>query len=108
MKIVVLCGGTSTERDVSITSGRKVSKALESNGHQNYSNWEKMKSYYPSNKAPWIDVHQGFYDTNKEYFKKGGGIFEPIPHYEKMFSSFDGCHVSRTHLRWVFIIKKCK
>lgn len=34
MKIVVLCGGTSTERDVSITSGRKVSKALESNGHQ--------------------------------------------------------------------------
>ena len=59
---------------------------LESNGHQNYSNWEKMKSYYPSNKAPWIDVHQGFYDTNKEYFKKGGGIFEPIPHYERMFS----------------------
>ena len=34
MKIVVLCGGTSTERDVSITSGKKVSKALESRGHE--------------------------------------------------------------------------
>lgn len=34
MKIVVLCGGTSTERDVSITSGRKVAKALESRGHE--------------------------------------------------------------------------
>ena len=34
MKIVVLCGGTSTERDVSITSGRKVAKALKANNHE--------------------------------------------------------------------------
>lgn len=34
MKIVVLCGGTSTERDVSITSGRKVANALETCGHK--------------------------------------------------------------------------
>lgn len=34
MKIVVLAGGTSTERDVSIVSGTQVCKALRSKGHQ--------------------------------------------------------------------------
>lgn len=33
MKIVVLAGGTSTERDVSIVSGTKVCEALRSKGH---------------------------------------------------------------------------
>lgn len=33
MKIVVLCGGTSTERDVSINSGYNVCEALRSKGH---------------------------------------------------------------------------
>ena len=59
---------------------------VESNGHQNYSNWEKMKNYYPQSNASWIDVHNGFYDTSKEYFKNGGGIFDSIPHYEDMFN----------------------
>jgi D-alanine-D-alanine ligase len=34
MRIVVLCGGLSNERDVSITSGTGVAKALRSRGHQ--------------------------------------------------------------------------
>lgn len=34
MKIVVLAGGTSTERDVSLSSGTKIYKALKSLGHQ--------------------------------------------------------------------------
>ena len=34
MKIVVLCGGISTERDISIVSGQGVCKALRSKGHQ--------------------------------------------------------------------------
>ncbi len=34
MKIVVLAGGTSTERDVSFVSGKKVYEALKSKGHQ--------------------------------------------------------------------------
>jgi D-alanine-D-alanine ligase len=33
MKIVVLCGGTSTERDISIISGTGVCKALRERGH---------------------------------------------------------------------------
>ena len=34
MKIVVLAGGLSTERDVSITSGSQVAKALKDKGHK--------------------------------------------------------------------------
>ncbi len=60
---------------------------LESNGHQNYVNWDQMKSYFPKNNASWIDVRNGFYYTNEEFFKNGGGIFDPIPHYENMFTN---------------------
>ena len=34
MNIVVLCGGTSSERDVSISSSEKIARALMENGHQ--------------------------------------------------------------------------
>jgi len=34
MKVVVLAGGTSTERDVSLISGSMIFKALKKNGHQ--------------------------------------------------------------------------
>ena len=34
MKVVVLAGGTSTERDVSLSSGSMIYKALKKNGHQ--------------------------------------------------------------------------
>ena len=34
MKIVVLAGGISTERDVSLVSGMGIYKALKSKGHQ--------------------------------------------------------------------------
>ena len=34
MKIVVLAGGLSTERDVSFKTGEMVTKALRENGHQ--------------------------------------------------------------------------
>jgi L-alanine-DL-glutamate epimerase-like enolase superfamily enzyme len=60
---------------------------LESNGHQNYVNWDKMKSYMPYNDKDWIDPNQGFYESNLEYFNKGGGIFDPIPHYEELFKN---------------------
>jgi L-alanine-DL-glutamate epimerase-like enolase superfamily enzyme len=58
---------------------------VESNGHQNYENWNKMQDYFPQSRASWVNVREGFYHTNEEYFKNGGGIFDPIPHYEAMF-----------------------
>ncbi|KAF5067658.1 hypothetical protein DSECCO2_251100 [anaerobic digester metagenome] len=63
---------------------------VESNGHQNYVNWHQMKKYLPQCRASWVDVKDGFYHTNKEYFNNGGGIFDSIPHYEEMFKKTTG------------------
>lgn len=59
---------------------------LESNGHQNYKNWEAMMSYHPRKDAPWVRVNGGVYKMNDEFYQTGGGIFDPMPHYEEMFS----------------------
>jgi hypothetical protein len=59
---------------------------LESNGHQNYRNWNTMMDYHPRKNAPWVDVRQGVYNLDEEYYKTGGGIFDPMPHYEAMFN----------------------
>jgi L-alanine-DL-glutamate epimerase-like enolase superfamily enzyme len=59
---------------------------LESNGHQNYRNWSSMVGYHPRKDASWVHVKGGVYELDKEFYKTGGGIFDPIPHYEQMFS----------------------
>ena len=58
MKIAVLSGGLSTEREVSITSGSLVSKALRERGHQ----------------VVLLDVYMGYEEENcnpEELFNKG-------------------------------------
>jgi L-alanine-DL-glutamate epimerase-like enolase superfamily enzyme len=59
---------------------------VESNGHQNYKNWNAMLGYHPRKDAPWVQVKNGVYELNKEFYKTGGGIFDPMPHYEEMFT----------------------
>jgi L-alanine-DL-glutamate epimerase-like enolase superfamily enzyme len=58
---------------------------LESNGHQNYKNWDSMMDCHPRKNAPWVHVGKGIYELGEEFYKTGGGIFDPIPHYENMF-----------------------
>jgi len=58
---------------------------LESNGHQNYKNWNNMMDYHPQKNASWVKVRQGVYELNDKFYKTGGGIFDPMPHYEEMF-----------------------
>ena len=58
---------------------------VESNGHQNYLNWNSMLNYHPRKDAPWIHTRNGVYELNNEFYQSGGGIFDPSPHYEKMF-----------------------
>lgn len=60
---------------------------VESNGHQNYLNWNSMMGYHPRKDAPWIHIKNGVYELNNEFYRTGGGIFDPIPHYEEMFLS---------------------
>jgi L-alanine-DL-glutamate epimerase-like enolase superfamily enzyme len=58
---------------------------LESNGYQNYKNWGDMMSYHPRKDAPWVKPNNGVYTLDKEFYRSGGGIFDPMPHYEEMF-----------------------
>jgi len=60
---------------------------VESNGHQNYKYWSTMMDYLPRKDSPWVTVKQGVYELNDEYYKTGGGIFDPMPHYEEMFNA---------------------
>ncbi|MBP5197800.1 MAG: D-alanine--D-alanine ligase, partial [Lachnospiraceae bacterium] len=54
MKVVVLAGGTSTERDVSLISGKMIYNALKKNGH----------------KAIILDVYLGYEGDTDDIFEK--------------------------------------
>ncbi|MEI6048068.1 MAG: enolase C-terminal domain-like protein [Bacteroidota bacterium] len=58
---------------------------LETNGHQNYKNWETMKGYHPCKDATWVQAKDGVFELNDDFYAKSGGIFLPSPHYEEMF-----------------------
>ena len=68
MKIVVLCGGLSTERNISFLSGTKVCRALRSRGHQ----------------AVLVDLFMGLEDVEEE----PAALFENLPELEAL--TFDG------------------
>jgi hypothetical protein len=57
---------------------------LESNGHQNYSNWEKMKRYHPCFGASWMETKNGAFHLDKDFYDKSGGILENSSHYAAM------------------------
>jgi L-alanine-DL-glutamate epimerase-like enolase superfamily enzyme len=58
---------------------------LETNGHQNYKDWERMVSYYPDAGKSWTIPQEGLFNLDDEYYQTSGGIFKPSDHYEKMF-----------------------
>lgn len=90
MKIVVLAGGTSTERDVSLSTGKMVYQALCGNGHQ----------------AVLLDVflgyeeggHEDIFSVDKDWAAQINGITEKDPDIEQIKrmrggSGFFGPHV---------------
>lgn len=75
MKVVVLAGGTSTERDVSLISGSMIYKALKKNGH----------------KSILLDVYLGYdgdtdgiFEKDIDWSEKIGAIAEKNPDLEKI------------------------
>ncbi|MDE6642300.1 MAG: D-alanine--D-alanine ligase [Acetatifactor sp.] len=75
MKVVVLAGGTSTERDVSLSSGSMIYKAMKGNGHQ----------------AVLLDVYLGYEGETEDIFRRDvdwaaeiGGISEKNPDLEEI------------------------
>lgn len=58
---------------------------LETNGYQNYANWETMVSYHPCAGAPWTKTQDGVFHLDDDFYSRSGGIFLPSNHYEELF-----------------------
>jgi len=48
---------------------------LESNGRQNYRNWEQMKAAHPMAKASWTEPKDGTFNIDQSFYLHSGGIF---------------------------------
>lgn len=57
---------------------------METNGDMNYVNWDKMKSYHPYFNSSWMEVRNGVFDLNDDFYEKSGGIFSPSKHYDQL------------------------
>lgn len=85
MKIAVVCGGLSNERDVSITSGSCVARALRERGH----------------KVVLVDLFYGFageYNSASELFEREQedlrySVKEETPDVKNMLSDGNGCRI---------------
>ena len=58
---------------------------LETNGHQNYINWDKMISYHPCAGASWTITKNGVFNLSDDFYQKSGGIFLESEHYLNLF-----------------------
>ncbi len=58
---------------------------LETNGHQNYRNWETMRTYLAHPNAAWSTPRAGVFELPADYYAASGGILDPLPHYENFF-----------------------
>jgi L-alanine-DL-glutamate epimerase-like enolase superfamily enzyme len=55
---------------------------LESNGAQNYADWDRLRSYHPLyNKAGFLDPKDGIYQLDDSFYCCSGGIFSHAPYY---------------------------
>lgn len=54
---------------------------LESNGKQNYTDWELQKSYHSMPNASFLDDEDGLFILNEEFYATSGGILKDSPHY---------------------------
>ena len=88
MKIVVLAGGTSTERDVSIVSGTGICTALRQKGHQAV----LVDIFGGVESVDWTDPFPETYDVDRAcaYMKK---FNDQIEEMKKTRRSFFGPNV---------------
>ena len=66
-------------------SGMKIG-VVESNGAQNYVNWEKMKGYVPRKNT---ESDATVYTLDEDFYKNAGGLFELSPHYASLIKEKD-------------------
>lgn len=57
---------------------------LESNGSQNYVNWQKMNSYHTGSHLWETQPQQGIYTVRDLFYEKSGGLFEAGAYYDTL------------------------
>ena len=60
---------------------------MESNGWQNYCNWERMRDALPDRNAPWTKMTGGSVLLDGGFYEKSANIFESLPHYAAVASA---------------------
>jgi len=58
---------------------------LETNGYQNYRNWEEMETYHPYSSAEWRKTKGGIFTLGSDFYTTNGGVLTDSEHYRKMF-----------------------
>lgn len=58
---------------------------MESNGPENYGQWDKLLDELPDPKAGWLRPRNGAFVLDDEYYRKSGGIFETLAAYSGLF-----------------------
>ncbi|MFD0712427.1 enolase C-terminal domain-like protein [Paenibacillus sp. GCM10027626] len=56
---------------------------IETNGHQNYRDWDKMKHMHPLAGAAWIDADSGVYRLDDRFYATTGGALHIGTEYEQ-------------------------
>lgn len=59
---------------------------VETNGAQNYADWERLVSYHPYGNATWNQAQQGVFPLDDAFYRHSGGIFAESPHYRALFA----------------------
>ena len=57
---------------------------VETNGHQNYRNWQQMRQYHPCPDAAWSEAVRGVFHLDEDFYQRSGGIFQVGEHYRRI------------------------
>jgi len=71
---------------LSLLPGLKVG-LLETNGKQNYKNWDSLCSYNPYNGSSWTIPKKEMFELDQKFYQTSGGIFKKSEHYQNLLNS---------------------
>jgi L-alanine-DL-glutamate epimerase-like enolase superfamily enzyme len=66
--------------------GMEATGLIETNGRENYRNWQQMLAFHPYGGASWLKPQQGSFILDESFYRHSGGIFAASPHYEKLLT----------------------
>lgn len=67
--------------------GLKDMGLLESNGHQNYVNWNSLVNYHPYSNGSWIESRNGLFHLEDDFYEKSAGVLSTSEHYLNLFKN---------------------